>query len=136
MNRIDAPRFNTRIVLLFALALNATALAADSASSPDRERAVSVLEQAVKSDPHNAELWLHLGFAYRKLGQTDQSQGAFEKASALDPHNRDALYMLGLIYEKKHQTQDAQRVWKAYLATETDATKRSDAEKHLHHLEQ
>jgi cytochrome c-type biogenesis protein CcmH/NrfG len=115
----------------------APGISADSAPAGEqKERAVAALEQDVKTDPNNAELWLHLGFAYRKSGQMDKAQGAFEKVVAMDSHNRDALFMLGLIYESKHQTQDALRVWKDYLAAETDAEKRQIAEKHIHHLSQ
>src|SRR5262245_45255331 len=101
-----------------------------------RERAVAALEQDVKTDPNNAELWLHLGFAYRKLGKIDDAQKAFEKSSTLNPRATDAFFMLGLIYESKHQTADAEKAWKAYLASETDGTKREMAEKHLHHLKE
>lgn len=101
-----------------------------------KERAAATLEQDVKSDPQNAELWLHLGFAYRKLDQLDRAQGAFEKASSLAPQNQEALYMLGLIYEKEKRTGDALRVWKQYLAVVTDPEKRNVADTHIHHLSQ
>jgi cytochrome c-type biogenesis protein CcmH/NrfG len=101
-----------------------------------KERAVSALEQDLKTDPNNSELWLHLGFAYRKLGKIDQAQNAFEKASTLNPHESDAYYMLALIYESKHQTEQAKKAWQDYLAAETDKTKRDVAEKHIHHLSQ
>jgi cytochrome c-type biogenesis protein CcmH/NrfG len=107
-----------------------------AASNEQKETAAATLEQDVKAHPTNPELWMHLGFAYRKVGQIDLAQNAFEKAASLDPKNDDALYMLGLIYEKKHMTQDAKRVWKQYLDIAPDAGKRSDAEKHLHHLSQ
>jgi cytochrome c-type biogenesis protein CcmH/NrfG len=137
VNIIRLCRSSPKLGLLLPLLFACPAIAAEAASAGEqRERASAVLEQAVKTDPNNAELWLHLGFAYRKTGQMDQAQSAFEKAASLDPRNRDALYMLGLIYEKKHQTQDALRVWKEYLAVETDASKRGVAEKHIHHLNQ
>lgn len=127
----------TGFILLLTLALLSPGQAAvSSGPQGDNERAVAVLEQAAKADPNNAELWVHLGFAYRKGGQMDQSQGAFEKAVALNPRSRDALYMLGLIYEQKHQKQDALKVWNEYLQAENDAEKRNAAEKHIHHLSQ
>ena len=101
-----------------------------------KERAAAALEQAVKAEPGNAELWLHLGFAYRKLARLDQAREAFEKASSLDPQNQEALYMLGLIYEKDKRSQDALRVWKQYLSVATDEEKRATAENHIHHLSQ
>src|SRR5438552_1178611 len=106
------------------------------AYADDKEAAVSALEQNVKANPTNPELWLHLGFAYRKVDQMDQAQNAFQKVISLDPRNRDALFMLGLIYEKKHQAQDALNAWKQYLPLETDPAKRAVAEKHIHLLSQ
>ena len=111
--------------------------AAESTPSPDaRVRAANTIEQAAQVDPANPELWLHLGFARQKLGDTDAAQQAFGKAAALDPKNLDALYMLGLIDEKKHQTQEAIRVWKQYLAASPRPEKRELAEKHIHQLSQ
>jgi cytochrome c-type biogenesis protein CcmH/NrfG len=106
------------------------------AADPQKERAVSALEEDLKTDPNNAELWLHLGFAYRKLGKIDQAQNAFEKVSSLNPNEKDAFFMLGLIYESKNQKDAAEKAWKSYLAAETDAGKRSIAQKHIHHLSQ
>jgi cytochrome c-type biogenesis protein CcmH/NrfG len=101
-----------------------------------KERAVTALEEDVKTDPNNAELWVHLGFAYHKSGQNDQAKTAFEKARSLNPRSRDALFMLGLIYEKKRQSPEAVQVWKEYLSVESDSAKREIAEKHIHHLTQ
>jgi cytochrome c-type biogenesis protein CcmH/NrfG len=113
------------------------ARAADPASPADQKaRTVAALEQDVKTDPSNAELWLHLGFAYRKSEKIDQALEAFQKAAALNPRETDAFYMLALIYESKHDKPAAQKAWKDYLAGETDAAKRSVAEKHIHHLSQ
>jgi cytochrome c-type biogenesis protein CcmH/NrfG len=108
----------------------------DPTTSGQKERAVSALEQDTKTDPNNAELWLHLGFAYRKLDKIDQSQNAFEKAALLNPQAKDAYFMLGLIYESKHQKAEAEKAWKSYLAVEKDPEKRAVAEKHIHHLSQ
>src|SRR5689334_3271556 len=109
----------------------------DSASpGTQRERAATAIEEDLKTDPNNAELWLHLGFAYRKLNKIDQAQSAFEKVVALSPNNKDATFMLGLIYESKNMKAEAEKAWKNYMATETDPEKRAIAEKHIHHLTQ
>src|SRR5262249_22471652 len=121
--------------MLFFLTAAPLCLRADE-PGVQKEDAVQALERDVKSSPHNPELWLHLGFAYRKLDEVDKAENAFEKVIALDPQNRDALYMLGLIYEKKNQTEEALKVWKNYLAVEPDPAKRDVAEKHIHHLSQ
>lgn len=102
----------------------------------DEQRTTQVLENAVKADPGNADLWLHLGFAYRKLSQLDSALTAFEKAASLNPQGTDARYMLGLIYESKQQTAAAEKYWKEYLAIERDPAKRQTAENHLHRLSQ
>lgn len=124
-----------KIVLIFALvSMMGSAGAADGRA--DKERAVAALETALKADPSNAELWIHLAFAQRKLDRLDAAQAAFEKAAGLKPDNEDALYMLGLIYEKKEMKADALRVWKKYLSVSTNPEKKSVAEKHIHHLSQ
>jgi tetratricopeptide (TPR) repeat protein len=119
--------------LLFTFAVPSLIAAGDPVKD-QQQRAASVLEQAVKADPNNAELWAHLGFAYRKEGQIDQATNAFTQAASLNPNSTDALYMLGLIYESKHQTQEAIQAWKKYLTIETDKNKREMAENHIHHL--
>ncbi len=125
------------ILFNFLIGLAPLGHAADSPQIHEqKERATTALEQALKTDPNNAELWSHLGFAYRKLGQMEQAQSAFEKASTLNPRSAEALYMLGLIYESKHQRQEALRTWNDYLSVETDAAKRTIAENHVHALSQ
>jgi len=126
-------------VCLMSLLLAAAArgMADDSSSTKEqKERAVAALEQAVKTDPANSELWMHLGFACRKVDNMNRAKEAFEKAASLDPKNQDALFMLGLIYEKMKQPQDALRVWKQYLSVATDPEKRDTAQNHIHHLSQ
>ncbi len=128
---------NFCLVLAAFLAFAVPARAANPASSTaDRARAASALEDDLKTDPNNAELWLHLGFAYRKLDKIDKAQSAFEKVIALSPNNKDASFMLGLIYESKNMKPEAVKAWKSYLAAETDHEKREIAEKHIHHLSQ
>jgi cytochrome c-type biogenesis protein CcmH/NrfG len=125
------------IAPLIAAAVGLCAVQALPAGQQEqREKAADVLEREVQADPGNAELWLHLGFAQRKLDRLDRAREAFEKASSLDPGNQEALYMLGLIYEKDKRTQDALRVWKQYLSVASDPEKRATAENHIHHLSQ
>ncbi len=118
--------------MLLCLAVTGPAFAA----STDKQDAVTTLEQNVKANPSNPELWVHLGFAYRKVGDIDNAQNAFQKALTLEPNNRESLSMLALIYEKKQQKPAALQSWKSYLAIETDPSKREMAEKHIHQLSQ
>jgi cytochrome c-type biogenesis protein CcmH/NrfG len=107
-----------------------------AAPADDKEKAVAVLEQAVKTNPNNSEIWVHLGFAYRKAEKIDQARDAFEKAASLNPQTTEAYYMLGLIYESQHNTAAAIKAWQNYLASEKDSEKRAIAQKHLHVLGQ
>jgi cytochrome c-type biogenesis protein CcmH/NrfG len=135
---VKADRYSSlKAPVCIGLCLMAAALGLRAESpAPAKQGAVTALEQDVATYPNNPELWLHLGFAYRKMGEIDKAQTAFEKAAALDSRNPDALYMLGLIYEKKNMKQDAIRVWKQYAASEKDASRRAEAENHIHHLSQ
>src|SRR5690349_5776924 len=83
-----------------------------NANTDSQQRAVEALQKAIQSDPQNAELWTHLGFAQRKLDQLDAAAVSFEKAVSLNPSSQESLYMLGLIYEKLKRPQEALRVWK------------------------
>jgi cytochrome c-type biogenesis protein CcmH/NrfG len=119
------------------LALAGRAVAEESSSTNEqKERAIAALDQAIKADPSNSELWMHLGYACRKVEDFDRARQAFEKASSLDPKNQEALFMLGLIYEKMKQPQDALRIWKQYLSVATDPEKRDKAQNHIHRLSQ
>ena len=124
---------------LLALSLLVSPLTAadpDSAVQEHRVRAAAALEKDLKADPDNSELWIHLGFAYRKTDDLPRAQAAFEKALVLNPKSTESLYMLGMIYESKGQKAEAQKTWNTYLTLENDATKRAVAEKHIHHLSQ
>lgn len=133
--RMIGPRIALMAMILL-LSVRSARTEGPAASSPEQERAVAALEQDLKTDPNNAELWLHLGFAYRKLGNIDQARNAFEKVSSLNPKEKDAFFMLGLIYESEHQKDAARKAWTSYLAAETDREKRAIAQKHIHHLSQ
>lgn len=102
---------------------------------PEAVRAKQAIEEALKKDPLNSELWLHLGFACKKLQDVDGSQKAFEKTVELNPKSASAHYMLGLIYEKKKLKEKAIAAWKACLKHATEPQMKEIAEKHLHHLE-
>jgi cytochrome c-type biogenesis protein CcmH/NrfG len=123
-------------MVLLILSMAVPARAATPAASDPQTRAASALEDDLKTDPNNAELWLHLGFAYRKISQIDKAQTAFEKATSLSPNMKDAYFMLGLIYESKHMDEQAQKAWKSYMTAETDPDRRAIAQKHIHHLAQ
>ena len=94
----------------------------------------ATLEEAIKQDPANIELYIRLGFTYSKLEKADDAQRAFENAVRLDPKRAIAHYMLGLIYEKKGLKEKALTAWQACLDNATEPHLRDTAIKHLHHL--
>jgi len=127
---------NIKLLILSFLVSGPLLLLRAAPSPEDKEQAVAVLEQAVKTNPNNSEIWVHLGFAYRKAEKIDQARDAFEKAASLNPQATEAYYMLGLIYESKHDTASATKAWQNYMAAEKDLEKRAIAQKHLHVLGQ
>ena len=105
------------------------------AADPEVVRTKAAIELAIKKDPSNSELWLHLAFIEKKLGHVDASQTAFEKCVSLNPRKGDAWYMLGLIYEKKKMKDEAIRAWKNCLDNARDAVMKEKAQEHLNHLQ-
>jgi cytochrome c-type biogenesis protein CcmH/NrfG len=108
--------------------------AAEPSAKSEAERARAAIEESLRKDPANSELWTHLGYAWRELGSIDESQRAFEKAVSLNPKNLKAGFMLGLIYEKKKLKEKAIAAWTACLAS-PEPKVRDIAKSHLHRLE-
>jgi cytochrome c-type biogenesis protein CcmH/NrfG len=103
-------------------------------SAEEHKKNAAELEEAVKTDPNNIELYIRLGFVYSKLEKVGDAQRAFENAVRLDPKRAIAHYMLGLIYEKKGLRDNAIAAWKACLENASEPRLRETALKHLHHL--
>jgi Tfp pilus assembly protein PilF len=110
------------------------AVRAEPAKS-DALEAKAVLEQDVQAHPRNAELRVHLAFAYKKLGDADGAQQQFEQAAKLEPADGEVWYMLGLIYEKKGDKDRALAAWKSCASAAKEPGMKQTAEKHLHTLE-
>lgn len=91
----------------------------------------AVIEEALKTDAGNSELWVHLGLVERKLERVDLAQAAFERGASLNPRNANAHFMLGLIYEKKKLTERAIAAWEACRAAAGDEKMREIADKHI-----
>jgi tetratricopeptide (TPR) repeat protein len=80
------------------------------------ERAVQVLEQAIKLDPNNAEAHLRLGMSYAALDRKPESDDEYKKAIELfkkkveaDPKNASDFFYLGEAYNFLHRDEDAAR---------------------------
>ena len=80
------------------------------------EKAVKVLEQAIKLDPTNAEGHLRLGMSYAALDRKPDSDDEYKKAIELfkkkveaDPKDGSAFFYLGEAYNFLHRDEDASR---------------------------
>ena len=65
--------------------------------------ALSVLQQAVDTDPELARAWSSLGFSLIKTARESDGQAALERALALDPDLPEAWYNLGLSHYFAHR---------------------------------
>jgi len=61
----------------------------------DWRSAVEEYQVALERLPNDAELWLRIGYAYRRLGKWDEVFATLERVLTLDPRNADALRDLG-----------------------------------------
>ena len=105
-----------------------------SQSAAELKITAADLEEAVKKQPENAELYIKLGFTYTRLEKADDAQRVFERAALLAPEKAITHYMLGLIYEKKGLRDKAIASWTACLKNAVEPHMRETARKHLHHL--
>ena len=103
-------------------------------SVEELKKTAADLEEAVKQQPENAELYIKLGFTYTRLERADDAMKAFENAARLAPARAITHYMLGLIYEKKGLKDKAIAAWTACLQNAVEPHLRETARKHLHCL--
>lgn len=103
-------------------------------SAEELKTTAAYLEEAVKQQPGNAELYIKLGFTYTRLERADDAQRAFENAAVLAPGRAITHYMLGLIYEKKGLKAKAIAAWTACLKNAVEPKMIETARKHLHNL--
>ena len=62
------------------------------------KQAIEILENAIDSEPNNADAWNLLGYASRKSGDLETSAKAYGKALRFDPDHRDALEYQGELF--------------------------------------
>lgn len=102
---------------LFALSLSGLALANPTETTPvvnqadtdfvvgkkainssGWEAAVESFRKALKADPENADIHNYLGYAYRHLGQMENSFSHYDSALRIDPKHRGAHAYVGQAY--------------------------------------
>ena len=80
------------------IVLLAVATAHQDADSGNAQYAIELLNKAIKRDKHNAELYVALGNAYRKLADGTNAYTAYNNALAQDSKDVEAMYRLGKIF--------------------------------------
>src|SRR5882762_590757 len=92
---VERTTLRSLTVVLLMLSASCASFAQDSPGSllaaGRYERALTVIEGALRSNPMDVRLWVAEGLAYRGLGRTRQSLGSFQHALALSPTLMAAL---------------------------------------------
>lgn len=75
--------------------------------SPQPDRQVYWLEQAVTRAPQSASVARELAYAYKRAGRSADATTTFERAAAIDPANTAVQLELGYAYWQRDQAQAA-----------------------------
>jgi tetratricopeptide (TPR) repeat protein len=65
------------------------------------DEARTALEEALKLEPDNANLWYNLGYLYGEVGNFEKSVNAYEKSIEADPQYVDSYINLAFTYTEK-----------------------------------
>lgn len=71
--------------------------------------AIPVLKEVVEADDSNADAYNYLGFAYRNLGEYDESMKHYQRALEIDADHRGAREYLGELYLQLDEPAQAER---------------------------
>jgi tetratricopeptide (TPR) repeat protein len=88
--------------------LNAVGRANVQAKDGDNAYAIEKLKLAAEKDPKNADIFLNLGDAYRKVQDGGQAVSAYDKALQANPALARGVYRKGMIYY-------TQKNWEIYV---------------------
>lgn len=98
--KIDYVETSKRLVIQGGLALD----------SSDKYGAMSLFEQAIVSNPANANAYVGLGRVHGALGNANTSQKYFSTALEIDPVNLGALQGQALFYLSQDNVAEAEKV--------------------------
>ena len=102
-------RFETAISLTKgkdANVLNAIGKANVNAKNGDLAYAIEKLKTAGDLNKKNADIYLNLGDAYRKMTDGSNAQLAYQSALGIEPNNARASFMIGRIYQTQGYSQE------------------------------
>ncbi|MER3522806.1 MAG: hypothetical protein C4326_01725, partial [Ignavibacteria bacterium] len=81
----------------------------------DYQSVVTVLESALHILPDEPRINSILGFAYNRLGRTDDALRVLEKAHTLDPKDINTISQLALIYDSMHRFEESDSLYEQGL---------------------
>ena len=102
------------ILILFASNSYAANVPDDVQAAYDNkqyDQAITKINEAIKKDKRNEELYYLLGKSYLKLRKVDLAQEAFEKAVSIKSKFHQARYDLGKLYLETDQLEKAQKTF-------------------------
>ena len=79
------------------------------------EEALAVIEDAVRSDPRNAEAFTQQGAIYSRLERPDMATAAYKKAVAADPEYAPAYFDMGVLYYNAGDYRNAEASYKQVI---------------------
>lgn len=75
--------------------------------SPEQQRVMDSLEQAVAEDPDNLQAWTQLGHLYFDTDRYEQAIRAYSRSLELNPDDADVVTDLGVMYRRNGQPDEA-----------------------------
>jgi Tfp pilus assembly protein PilF len=79
------------------------------------EDALKILQEALKVDPKNENIYYNLALLYFELNKNEESEKSFAKAMELNSPNPRVYYNYGLLLEKKNAFSRAEAVFQRGL---------------------
>jgi len=73
------------------------------------EKALAILEELIKGEPDDADLWLEKGNALDRIGDDGGAETAWRKCIELDPEYSEAYYNLANLYKFSGRSEEAMK---------------------------
>jgi len=100
------------------------------------EGTLADLENKLKSDPSNIELWFRVGEKYQERKRFDEALVNFNKVISLDPEDKfqkasEALFNIGLMYMRQKDYPEAIKEFQKLIKEYPESEMRLDAEEYI-----
>ncbi len=85
----------------------------------ENEKAIDTFKKVLERDPHNPEVYRHLGLAYFNIGNYSEASNCWNRCLDLDPKHHQTWWNLGQLHESLG---DFEKAYHAYSKAETTAS--------------